>query len=108
MAKTKKAPAKKLGSSKPKKAPKYRLEVIVNDTDYKGTADSLTQALTDFVESGDFPFGVKTRVVIRYKKGDVERQKLWHVPEARRVFNIISAKPSALELLATKLEAELA
>lgn len=107
MAKTKKTP--KLGSGKttPTKKP-YSLEVVVNDTVYQRNAKNLSMALRDFVEGGDFPYGVKTRVVIRYKKGKVERQRLLHVPEARRVFNMISAKPSALELYADKLEAELA
>lgn len=106
--------AVKLGSAeKVKKVPKakkldYSLEVSVNDVVYKGEAKDMKQALADFISSSAFPFAIKTKVLVKYSKGGVERSQFYHVPEARRIFKIISLKDSALELLATKLTNSLA
>src|SRR3990167_2869632 len=97
----------KLGVAKaPKKVkkPVYHLEVNVNDVDYKGKADSLEQALKDFVDSPDFPFSVKTRVFMKFGKGKDMQERTYPVFVARRLFNRISFRDSALEILANKLE----
>lgn len=101
--------AKKIAeTSKTVKAPKldYTLEVSVNDLIYKAKAKDLTEALTDFINSPDFPFAIKTKVIIRYGKGNDIRQRLWHVPEARRIFSLIKLKQTALEILVAKLSLE--
>ena len=96
-------------TTKPKGAKKYpfSLEVTVNDTHYRGEAVSLTEALKDFVASPEFPVGLKTKTIIRYGKGNDMHQQIWAVPKPRKVFNIISLKPDALEIWASKFEAEL-
>ena len=86
---------------------KYALEVSVNDVAYKGSAASMVQALTDFVSSKDFPFGVKTRVLFKFSDGKREGLQRYGALVARRVFKAISHKPSALEILASKLEARM-
>lgn len=112
MPKTKKVAKKKLGAKKTKKAPKkrkpaYHLEIRVNDVEFKTDAKDLTTALTEFVESSDFPLGAKTVTFIKYSKGKNERKQIWQTPEARRVLRSISLKPSYLEVLATKWEENL-
>ena len=103
MAKTKEPKAKKVA-----KKGAYQLEVSVNDVAYKGSAASMVQALTDFVSSKDFPFGVKTRVLLKFGDGKKEGLQRYGALVARRVFKAISHKPSALEILAGKLESRLA
>ena len=90
-------------ATKPK-VEKYRLEVNVNDTDYKGKAASLQQALQDFVDSPSFPFSVKTRVFMKFGKGKDMQERTYPVFVARRLFNRISFRESALEILSSKLE----
>jgi len=90
------------------KAPKtvkkdYTLEVRVNDVIFKTEAKNLKEALTDFINSKEFPFSFKTRTVIKYGKGDNVKLRIMPVVEARRIFNIISSKPMALDVLANKL-----
>lgn len=96
---TKKAPVKK--------AKGYSLEVSVNDVEYKGKGASMVEALAGFVASPVFPFGVKTRVFLKFSDGKKEGKQLYRPIVARRVFSTISHKPSALEILARKLEARL-
>lgn len=103
--KTKKV-VKKLGSEKVNAG--YFFEVRVNDEVYRGDAENLTQALQDFTVSSAFPFAVKTRTIIRYGTETVERQRVLHVPAARRFFTIISRKPDSLELWASKFTKDLA
>ena len=101
---------KKLGAVKAPKKVKgldYFLEVSFNDVVYKVEAVDFKQALKDFVGSSEFPFAFKTRVLVKYGKGSEERSQFYHVPEARKVFKMVSLKESALELLASKLEANL-
>jgi hypothetical protein len=105
MAKTKEPKVKKtkekvLGSRRGM----YSLEVSVNDVEYKGSANSVHQALSDFVLSPSFPFGVKTRVMLKFSDGKKEGSQRYGALVARRVFKAISHKPSALEVLASKLE----
>lgn len=103
MAKVKKAKAvKKLGATKQPKLG-YHLEVEVNGNVYKGDAVSLEQALTDFVNNPAFPQGAKTKALVRFSKGDVERYQVWQPFKARRLFNQISLKPTSLEILAGQL-----
>ena len=82
----------------------YKLEVSVNDVEYKGSAASMAQALTDFVESKDFPFGVKTRVLLKFSNGKREGMQRYGALVARRIFSAISHKPSAIEIQARKME----
>jgi hypothetical protein len=100
---------KKLGAKAPaKKVPKYHLEVRVNDVEFKTDAEDMVSALSEFINSPAFPFAVKTKVFVKYSKGDVERSQLYHVPEARKVFKMIALKPSARELLAFRFTQNLA
>ena len=114
MAKTKTVKkVKKLGAtaetvSKPKrKVGEYSLEVRVNDVSYLGSADSLSQALTDFMTSTVYTDSPKTKTVIQYSKGDSVRNEIWNVVKARRLFHTMSLKPSTLELIATKMQMSL-
>ena len=96
MAKEKKAPVVKKG--------KYTLEVSVNDTEYKGSGDTLIDAFSRYVASPKFPFNVKTRVLMSFTDG--KRKGIQNYPAlmGRRVFNAISHKLSGIEILADKLE----
>src|SRR3989304_8588968 len=86
----------------------YTLEVSVNDVEYKGSANSLEQALSDFVLSPSFPFGVKTRVFIKFSDGEKSGSQRYGAIVARRVFSAISHKPSAIDILASKMEQRMA
>ncbi len=100
---------KKLGAKvTPKNKLNCQLEVVVNDLVYKGEAETLDQCLKDFIASPDFPFAVKTRVVIRYSEGDKAGQVIWPTLKARRQFNLISLKPYWSELVAERFENNLA
>lgn len=101
--KAEKSPAK--AEKKAKKG--YKLEVSFNDTVYKGDADSLDQALADFVKSPAFPETIKTRVVIKFGTKDAESQVVWPVIKARRQFNLMTLKPYWAELVADKFGANL-
>lgn len=86
----------------------YALEVSVNDVEYKGSAQTMEQALNDFVTSTSFPFSVKTRVLLKFSDGKREGSQRYSALMARRVFKMISSKPSALEIMARKMEAGMA
>lgn len=96
-----------LGSSSRNKSKEYHLEVMVNDTVYKGDADNLFDALTDFVNNPSFPQAIKTKVFLRYSKGEAERHKLLPVPRARAMFTRMVFDSSRVQLFAEKLEHEL-
>ena len=82
----------------------YHLEVHVNDLVYKGQAETLEQALTDFVNNPNFPFSVKTRMFLKFgKEGEPEQSRTYPVFVARKLLNRISFRESALEILANKL-----
>ena len=107
---TKKVAKKPKLGSVAKKAPvtkKYKLEISVNDIEHKVATNDLLKALTAFVASPEFPFSIKTRVLIKFSKGKNEGQRFYHVPEARRVFSMISHKEGSLEVLAQKMTEEL-
>jgi len=93
---------------KPVKKGSYTLEVSVNDVEYKGSANSLEQALSDFVLSPSFPYGIKTRVFIKFSDGKKSGSQRYGALVARRVFSAISHKPSAVDILASKMEARMA
>lgn len=86
----------------------YTLEVSVNDIEYKGSANNMVQALSDFVLSPHFPFAVKTRVLLKFSDGEKEGSQVYSALMGRRVFNAISHKPSAVEIYGRKMEARLA
>lgn len=81
----------------------YQLEVNVNDVTFKTEAPSLGEALQKFVDSPEFPFSPKTRTFIKYGKANDLRSVTLPVFRARRLFSIISTKPSSMELMALKL-----
>ncbi len=103
-----KKPVKKLGANAAPKKLAYHLEIKVNDVEFKTDANDMAEAISQFINSPEFPFAVKTKVFVKYSKGGVERAQLYHVPEARKVFRMIALKPSALELLAFKFTQNLA
>ena len=90
-----------------KRAPKYKLEVLVNDITYKGSGNDLAKTLQAFVDSKSYPFAVKTRAIIRYSKGKMERQRFYSAMDAKKIFKRMALKEHAVELLAIKLEQEL-
>lgn len=85
----------------------YKLEISFNDSVYKGEGESMVQLLTDFVNSPDFPFAIKTRVFIKYSKGEVEAHKFLNLPRARFVFQQISSDPHDIQFWADRLIREL-
>ena len=87
---------------------KYTLAVKVDDVDYKGNADSMVQALTDFVASKKYPLGAKTFAVFSVSNGEKTYSEIWRVARCRKMFNLMSLKPTAIEIVAGKLEAALA
>lgn len=89
-----KTPVKKVSK------PKFTLEVQVNDLVYKGSADSLNQAMSDFISNPNYPFTIKTRALVRFSDGKVDRQVVYPVVRARRLFKIFSIKPDRADLLA--------
>lgn len=98
----------KLGSKVKKADSSFKLEVKVNDLIYKGEADSLTQALTDFVKCPNYPFAVKTRFLLKYGNSKTEKQLIWNVMIARRKLKLMSLKESVVAMLAGQLENNLA
>ena len=99
MAKTKKPTVR---VSKPKK---YWLEISVNDDVYKAKTNDFQASLKDFIKKHEG--GVKTRVVIRYGTGDTTQTRIWSVPRARRLFNMLAVKDYSSEVLAQQLEQRL-
>ena len=86
---------------------KYTLAVKVDDVNYKGSADSMVQALTGFVASKGYPLGAKTFAVFSVGNGDKTYSEIWRVARCRKMFNLMSIKPTAIELIARKMEAAL-
>jgi len=83
--------------------PKFTLEVYVNDIVYKGSAPDLRTAVNEFVNHNpNYPFSIKTRAILRFGNGKVERQVIWPTVRARRMFKIFSMKPDRAELFADK------
>lgn len=107
MTKTKKV-KKEVKASEEKVKNDYHLTVYVNDVVFSTKAKDLTEALTQFINSPEFPNAPKTKTIFKFGKGKTLSQRLFHVPEARRMFSIISHKPSALEVLASKLTRSIA
>lgn len=93
---------KKLGAKKD-----YRLEVHLNDTVFKSKGSTLLDAVRDFVNHPDFPLAVKTKVFLKYGKGDVNRQKLIHLGSARTIFKRLRFDEDQAKFLADKLTHEL-
>ncbi len=90
-----------------KKEGEVRFEVLVNDLHYKTTADTLKEAIEGFMASKDFPAAIKTKVILRFGKGEVLTQHLWPLAEARRVFSNLNIKPDLTELFSSKLSRQL-
>ena len=96
------------GATKKKAGSEYYIGVEVNDLVYKGEADSLVQALLDFVKSPEYPFAVKTRFLLKYGNSETEKQLIWNVMMARRKLKLMSIKPQVAEILSGQLENNLA
>ena len=102
-----KKPKVSLGSVGTDASKEFHLEVNVNDGVYKGDADTLAQALSDFVNDPFFPQAIKTKVFLKYSKGEVQRHKLLSVPRARAIFTRMSFDPNRLAIIAERLTHEL-
>ena len=86
----------------------YTLEVSVNDIEYKGTGESMEDALAGFVNSPDFPFAVKTAVVMKFSDGKKKGTQTLRALMGRRMFNAASHKPVGIEIQARKMEERMA
>ena len=91
----------------PKAKTGFKLEVRVNDLVYKGESDTMEQALADFISNPNYPFAVKTAVVIKFSDSKNEKQVTWPAMLARRKFRMLSLKPSVAELIAGKFANDL-
>ena len=101
--------AKKPAVKKAKKSEgKFILNVKVDDVAYTGSADTVVQALTDFVAHKDYPLGAKTFAVFTVVNGEKNYSEIWRVARARKMLTLMSLKPTAIEIVAGKLEAALA
>ena len=83
--------------------PRYTLEVSVNDVEYKGSGESMVEALAGFVASPSFPFGIKTRVLLKFSDGVKSASQVYSASMARRIFKVASKKLSAIEIMARKM-----
>jgi len=111
MAKTKTKTVSKEVQSTPKETTKkssvYKLEIKVNDVVFNTQANTIKEALLDFISSPDYPFGAKTRMFIKCKKGNVERHRVFHTSEARRIILTMKHKDISVDILADKLTKDL-
>jgi hypothetical protein len=103
MSKTK----EKVETPKKEKKPKFQLEVEVNEKVYKGKAETLHQALTDFANSPDYPFPIKTRAIIRVSDGKNTYQQHYFLGAAQRLFRRIRINPTVSEIMSYKLSERL-
>ncbi len=103
MAKTKKVSTPKTEETITKTKKEYTVEIDINDSHFEAEADSLKDAFVDIVGRPDFPFAPKTRVFIKYGKGDVIKQKIINIIMARRIFSMMAHKESAIEIFTNKL-----
>lgn len=99
--------SKKVAKKVEEKVKDFRFEVIVNDVHFKTAANSLKEAIEEFMGSKDFPSAIKTKVILRFGQGDTLTQHLWPLAEARRVFSNLEIKPDLTELFASKLSRQL-
>ena len=81
----------------------YSLEVSVNDVKYKGSGATMVDALAGFVSSKDFPFAVKTAVVMKFSDGEKKGTQILRALMGRRLFNAMAHKPAAIEIQARKM-----
>lgn len=82
----------------------YTLEIEINDSNFEAKGESLKDCFVDIIGRSDFPFAPKTRVFIKYGKGDVVNTKIMNVVMARRIFSIMEHKESAIEIFTNKLQ----
>lgn len=97
---------KEVKEKKPKGA--YTLEVSVNDVEYKGSGETMVDALAGFVASKDFPFSVKTRLLLKFSNGEKSGIQRYSAPMANRMFKILTSKPQSLEIVGRKMEQRMA
>ena len=86
----------------------HTLLVSVNDVKYKGSGATMVDALAGFVSSKDFPFAVKTAVVMKFSDGKKKGTQTLRALMGRRLFSAMAHKPSAIEIQARKMAERLA
>ena len=96
---------KKLGVKAEEK--QFNLEVHLNDMVLKSKGKTLLEAVEGFINSSEFPFAVKTKVFLKYGKGDISRHKLLNLSSARTIFKRLRFDDDQARFLADKLEHEL-
>ena len=79
----------------------------MNDMVFKYEGDTLLETVQAFVNNPDFPLAVKTKVFLKYSKGNVERHKLVNVSAARTIFKRLRFDEDQAKFLADKLTHEL-
>lgn len=82
-----------------KKAKTFHLEIWINDTINAFDTDDLRDTMTAF----EAPDIIKTKVIFKYNKGTVKREKVMDTFDARRVFH----NKTALTLLIDTMIEEL-
>ena len=87
---------------------KYTLEVSVNDVKYKGSGATMVEALAGFVSSKDFPFSVKTAVMMKFSDGKKKGTQTLRALMGRRMFNAAAHSPAGIAIQARKMEERLA
>jgi hypothetical protein len=103
MPKIKKSTTEKVSAPVKEKKEQYRFEVLVNDSHFKTTVDSLAEGIDEFIKSPDFPIAIKTKVILRFGKGDELIQKLWPTAIARRIFASMDVKPALIDFFGEQL-----
>ena len=84
--------------------PDYSVNVLVNGLELGAQSDSLHEAVASVFNSKDFPFAIKSKVVVSYSKNGVEGStRVIPINTARRLVNLASLKPDVVELLVSKL-----
>lgn len=82
--------------------------IKVDDIVFEKKAKTIKEAVDAFVASPKFPYGVKTKVIIKFGNDKDEKIEVWGAVRARRIFSQIKLKPYSAELLAERLTSRLA
>lgn len=88
------------------KKPTYQLGLVVDDVEFQLAGKSFEEALNKFADAENFPFGVKTRVVVNFTKGSKKAFQVWQPVKARRLLTQIKNKDWGLKILADQMENE--
>jgi hypothetical protein len=83
---------------------KYKIEILVNDSVFKFKTNDVFQTLKEFKEGDKFPFPFKTRLIVKYGKSKLSREKIYFSTiDSKRLFE----NKTSLELLANQITKEL-